>query len=497
MTAIFVLFASASSAYTLKDTENFTFSLDSCLRTDSVTFKNVVDLDSSQSDDTTTFLALDYSLGFQLASKDEGFEFFIRLERNGPFDYGAPLFIHNTLITNGGAVERYRHEDLLPELEEFWLDLPIWGGARLKSGLYTHKVGNGYSLSGGYENLGFTIYRESDNYNWRLYYCRPDFARKNPLGPRVTQDVEQGVLYEDNVANFFAADIYLGGKDYYYQPYIGVLADNTSEGKRSNFFTAPVKRDILGTLGLACGWKQDNWSFDLEAAHNFGRAKSGDSAYEDIYHSGYLIYAGLDYTLGKFNPMLQFLVCSGNKTTPEMAEAEDTTLASGRNRAFSYESPFNDNLGDSISSCNVDMLPIVAMGGGYGLNYGVRRPRTFAPGDFDNLLMPNLGFDFNLSDKLVLSLYGYYLMSFERGVATLNGTGRYLSRDLGAEFDFYIDYQFNDNILISFLGGCFFPGQYYREERDDTDGSIFSPYLRGDKDADSAYQVELSIQYSF
>ena len=77
------------------------------------------------------------------------------------------------------------------------------------------------------------------------------------------------------------------------------------------------------------------------------------------------------------------------------------------------------------------------------------------------------------------------------------GEGRYLSRELGYEWDATLDYRANKHLTFSFLGGYFLPGRYYKERRDDTAGSLFSPYLRGDGKADAAYQLELSMELSF
>lgn len=482
---------------TLLETENFVLFMESYLRTDLVTFKNVVDLDSHNSDDRATYLGIDYSLGFRFESLNKGLRFYLKLERNGPFDYDAPLFVHNTLMTSGGVIEKYRKDELLPQVEEFWLDTPIWNPFRFKAGLYTYEVGNGFSLNGAYENYGFTIFRESKDFTWRLYYCRPDLSHKNHLGPRIRQEEEQGIIYEHNAANFFATDVKFKNGENFFQPYIGALIDYTSPDKRDNCFSAPIKRDILGTFGFASNCKHSDLSWAIEFAHNFGKAESNNPEYKDVYHTGYLIYTELAYQIGKLNPTFQFLVCTGNKVTLDSAQNQDATLTSGKNRAFSYYSPLNKNLGDTISSSNVDMLPIVAMGGGYGLNYGVSRPRTFSVGDFDNLIMPSLGFDLKMTDKLKIGLYGYYLRSFEKPVGTLNGQAKYLSGALGSEVDLFIDYQLNQNVLISVLGGYFFPGRFYKEARDDTEGSLFSPFVRGDGNADSAYQIELALEFRF
>lgn len=492
-----ILIPACGYCYSLAETENRVWFLEGYLRNDAVTLKNTVDLDSANSDDTTTYLGIDYSFALRSKSKENGPEFFLKLERNGPTDYDAPLFAHNTLMTSGGVIEEYRNDELLPQAEEFWLDTPLWQGARFKSGLYAYEVGNGFALNGAYENYGVTLYRQAKNLDWRFYYCRPEAALKNHLGPRIRQDQEQGVQYSHSVANFFAADVkFSEGKNYLWL-YGGVLADYTSSGKRDNIFSTPVKKDLLGTFGIATDLSLRKMLFKFEAARNFGRAKSTDSAFKDVSHRGWLVYSGVDYDLGRATPSFNVLVCSGNKVTPDMALNQDATLTSGKNRAFSYFSPFNKNLDDAVSSCHADIRPVVAMGAGCGLNYGIPRPRTFAVSDFENLIMPSPRISFKLSEKIKLDLDGYYLMSFEKGAGTLNGEGKYLSRELGSEADLLIEYQLNKNTVISFLGGYFLPGEYFKEERDDAAGSLLSSYVRGDGRADCAYQVELSAELKF
>jgi hypothetical protein len=483
--------------YILSETQDFIVSMDTYLRQDLVTFKNIVDLDSKNSDDSTTYLAIDYSLGFKSEFKGGGPVFYLKLERNGPYDYGAPLFVHNTLITSGGTIGKYRDQELLPELEEFWLEVPLFNPFRLKAGLYAYEVGNGFSLNGAYENYGLTISRESEDFCWRFYYCRPDYNHKNPLGPRIRQEEGQGIDYEPNAANFFATDAKFNLGKNFLQPYLGVVVDYTSSGKRDNSFSVPVDKEVLGTFGFAWGLKQGNLSLSAELARNFGKAETSQPGYKDVYHAGYLFYAGADYSMGKITPSFQFLLGSGNKVTTQMAQDNDQTLTSAKNRAFSCSSPLNNNLADSIADSNVDMLPIVAMGGGYGLNYGVPRPGTFATADFDNLILPSIGFDFKATEKLSIGLYGYYLRALEKGAGVFNSVAKYLSRDLGYELDLFIDHQLNQNVLISFLAGYFLPGRYYKEARSDTTGRLFSPFVRGDGNADCAYQVEIAVEFKY
>jgi hypothetical protein len=495
---LILLFFLSTPCYagTLFDTDKAALSLEAYLRKDLVTLENTVDLDSSNDDDKTTYLGIDYSLAFGLTFKENGPKFYLKLERNGPFDYDAPLFVHNTLLTSGGVIEEYRKDELLPQLEEFWADTAFLGASRVKLGLFTYIVGNGFSLNGSFENYGFSIYRETEDSFWRFYYCRPDLVYKNHLGPRIRQDEEQGIDYNHNASNFFAFDTkFQKGKSIFW-PYIGVLADYTSNGKRDNAFAAPIKKDFLGTLGLAYTLKQDKFSANLELARNFGKGESESPEFEDVEHSGYLIFAGIDYDSDKFKPFINLLVSSGNKVPLDAALNGDEKLTSGKNRAFSYFSPLNNNLGESISGC-CTYRPVVATGAGYGIQYGVPRPATFSASDFDNLIMPSIGFDLKPTEKLTLSLYAYYIRSFQKAAGMLNGEPKRLSADLGEEIDLFIDYQATKNVLISFLTGYFFPGDYYKEERDDTPGSLFSPFVRGDGSVDPAFQIELSLELKF
>ncbi|MCM8789418.1 MAG: hypothetical protein NC916_00135, partial [Candidatus Omnitrophica bacterium] len=490
--SIFIL--SNCYATTILETENASLCLEAYLRKDLVSLENTVDLDSSNEEDKTTYLGIDYSFAFNLDFKDSGPKFYLKLERNGPFDYDVPLFTHNILMTTEGTVEEYRKEELLPQIEEYWFDTAFLGASRLKLGLFTYIVGNGLALNGSFENYSFCVYRETEDFQWRLYYCRPDLVYKNHLGPRIRQ--EEGIDYNHNSSNFFAFDAkFQKGKNEFW-PYIGILADYTSEGKRNNAFTAPIKRDLLGTIGIYYTLKQDKLSANLELARNFGKGRSESPDFEDVEHSGYLIFAGLDYEINKFKPFINLLVASGNKVPLDVALNGDDKLTSGKNRAFSYFSPLNNNFSDSIAACYT-YRPVVATGAGYGLQYGLPRPATFSPSDFDNLIMPFIGFDFQFTKKLLFSLYGYYIRSFQKGVGLLNAKAKRLSADLGKEIDLFIDYRVNEKLLISFLTAYFFPGDYYKEIREDITGSLFSPLVRQDGCVDPAFQIELSLELKF
>ncbi len=357
-----LLFFPDASAVTLLDNEELRLDLGAYLRLDAEFLNNTVDLDSRLKDDKDAYLGLDYNLSLDAQLKDSDTELYFKFERNGPTDYDAPLFTHNTLMTSCGVIEDYRNDELLPQLEEFWMDTPFVGATRLKAGLYAYQVGQGFSLNGSYENYGFTIYRESAKSSWRLYYCRPDLVYKNHLGPRIRQEEEQGVKYQHNASNFFSFDAKWEDKGYSINPYVGMLSDYTSSGKRNSIYAAPVDRDLLGTVGISLRFTGEKPFFNFETARNFGRADSSDPAYKDIVHKGYLVYAeaGLDFDRAK--PSVQFLVCSGNRVSLDEVAAGATSLNSGANRSFSSYSPLNFNLSDSISSVNADSRPVVATG---------------------------------------------------------------------------------------------------------------------------------------
>lgn len=82
------MFLVASPCYgsQLFETGIFILSMESYLRNDIVSFKNIADLDSSNNDDTTAYLGIDYSLGFKSELKTRDSIFYLRLERNGPSD---------------------------------------------------------------------------------------------------------------------------------------------------------------------------------------------------------------------------------------------------------------------------------------------------------------------------------------------------------------------------------------------------------------------------
>jgi len=486
----------------LCETEDFNLSLDTYLRSDLVSFKNVVALDSHDKDDRTTYLGIDYSLGFNLDLKELKQKYYLKLERNGPYDYDAPLFMDNKImVSDRSRIDRYKNEELLPQAEEFWFDLPIGlSPLRFKAGLFPYNVGKGFAQgTGTFENYGFNLYSPGENFSWNFNYFRPDLVYKTKLGPKIHQDSEQGIAYEPNAANYFALDANFGLGQNQLQPFLGVLLDNTSSGKRSNEFAAPVHKEVLGILGLDYDTKIKNLSLGFELARNFGKGESESPDFKDIEHKGYLIYTTASYDIGKFSPHCGFLLTSGNKVTTDMVDNGDEKFIGGANKAFSIYSPLNTNLFDSLSPVP-DPLPLVFFGWGNGINYGVgiNRPSTLADDAvIENMIMPSVGFDYNFTDKFSVTIDWWYLMANERGVGTLGGSAKELSRHLGQEIDVSFYYDINKNVNVSLCTGYFYPGKYFKEERDDAEGSLFTPFVRGDGNANAAYQVELSVEFNF
>ncbi|MDD5585292.1 MAG: hypothetical protein PHV55_09615, partial [Candidatus Omnitrophica bacterium] len=283
--SLLVLSPEAFAEITILESPHYVFNTSGYLRTDMIMLKNNIDLDSKNKDDSSTYAGLDYGVAFDLKLKDNGPEFYLKFERNGPFDYDAPIFIHNTLMTSSGPVERYRGEELFPHVEEFYYDVPLpFFSLRFKNGLYTYEVGNGLALTGYTENYGLTLYNKSENIQWRFYYCYPDIANGIRLGPFVEQEKEQGIMYDHSKANFFAGDITFTAERYTIQPYVGVLIDRTGD-RRNNYFLAPTHKDLLGTLGVDSNLTLEKLSLGLELARNFGKAESEDPLYDDIKHT--------------------------------------------------------------------------------------------------------------------------------------------------------------------------------------------------------------------
>lgn len=497
--AFLALAGPARAEVTLAETKETTFSVSPEIMTDVVMLDNNIDLDSKIRDDRVQYLGFVYSCGFGITSKSEGGPaLFAKVKRYGPYDYDVPAVINNTLQTFVTKMDPYQNAEYLPELAEFWADVPIpsWP-VRLKGGLFTYTVGHKIALGGAYENYGLMLSSDArEECLMRCYFAWPDLSNK-PIGPMIHQEKEQGINWERPKAWFWATDVTITAGNHTVQPYIGALIDR-SDGKRINYFSTPTRDEVLGTVGVS--WDAtyfEELSVSLEWARNFGVARSNDPLFDGVVHQGYMFYADASYDFTQIVPHSRFLFTSGNKLTDDMITNGDTTYTGTKNNAFSIYSPLNAALADTCYH-DIDTLPLVAMGNGWGNNYGIRRPDTFSdPIMLDNLILVNAGFDLPLTKKASVTVDWWYLSSVEKGIGMYNNVPKVISPDLGNEFDLYYTYAVTKNITFTCYSGIFLPGAAYREERDDTGGSLFTPYVRGDGKADPAYQAEFSLTVSY
>ncbi len=499
LTLLILLPASGARADEIvAETDHSILSAGASLRTDFIMQENILDLDTKIRDDRTQYMALDYYFSLDLKAKGAGPEVFVKVERNGLYDYDAPVIIHNTLATPTGKISPYSGAELLPYFREFWAETPVGDGFfRLKAGLYGYNVGHGIALGGYYGNYGLTVTAGDEKFTWNVYACAPDYANRKMLGPKVKEEKEQGIDWEHSKASFIATDISFPIHNFTFQPYAGLLMDNTDDSRRRNLFTTPTRRDLLGTAGLSCDLDIGGFSADFEIARNFGGAESISPDFDDVIHQGYAIRSGVGRAFGKFRPHGLFVYASGNKTDADMVTNGDTTFTSSENNAFSNYSPFNAYLADAVYP-GYDDVPKLAMGNGLGVSYGVRRPGTFDdPRAPDNLMLFLAGLDCYVDRRALIKADWWYLSSVEKGVGSFNNVPKTVSPDLGHEVDVEFSYDVAKNLNLNFLSCFFFPGMAYKEERTDTDGSLFTPFTRGDGRADMAYQVEMSARVSF
>jgi hypothetical protein len=497
--AVFFAFPGVSSAeMKVIEGKNYIMEASPDFRTDFIMQENNNDLNTKIRDDRVQYIAIDYSLPFDLKFKEGGPEFFVQFQRNGVYDYDAPVVINNTLNTYLGKFYGYHGSELLPKVKEYWADIPVVPekDIRFKAGLFKYEVGHGISLNGSYQNYSLDLYSNNENFSWNFYTCWPDFANKQLLGPYIKQEKPQAVDYEHSKTYFLATDMTVSLEHFSVQPYVGILMD-FSEGKRLNYFQTPTRDDILGTVGISWDFTFDKLEISAEWARNFGQANASQEGLDNVVHQGYAVYADASYTIGTFVPRSHFVFASGNKLTTDMITNGDTLYPGTKNNAFSVYSPFNGYLADSIYP-GTTVGPLVAMGNGYGLNYGVRRPGTFGdPAQIENLVLFSVGFEHKFIEKAVLSFDWWYLANAEKGIGMYNNVPKVISPELGNEVDLSFEYTATKNVTLRIGSGIFFPGPAFREERDDVNGSLFTPFVRGDGKADPAYQLELSAEISF
>lgn len=480
-------------------------SLDGSLRLAFNGLGHVVTLDHDDKKDMQYYMGEMASLGLDVKYKEE-YEGYIKFSSYGAGRYDVPVLPRGTVRTIYGDVGDNAVRDIMPRLQEWWVTGPFVPGKPFKgkAGLFTYSVGNGLALGGYYENYGADISLKTGSLKWTGHFAVPDIENKWYLGPYIPLErTNYGVKYNSR-AYFFAADVVAAlGEGSFVQPYLGVLVDRTPAAKRTSVYAAPVNTEYLGTYGADVEMSFGDLSLMVESAANFGEAWSADPSYGNIGHNGWMFNAGASYSFcdGKIVPRAKFYYLSGNKFVGD--DISDGQLIKNVNREFSNYSPCNTNLSDSFYPA-FDGGPYVFSGMGYSMNQGILRPTTFGdPYQMTNLVTPNVGMDLEFFGKLTVSLDYWYLQSAEPpiGADYDDITGMYspytLPSYMGNELDLYTEYAVNDNIVLSFLGGIFLPGDYYRKKRGDADLLGIAAAPRFDGGASTPWMIEAAVTYSF
>ena len=503
---------------TLPENKDFTVTTDGHWATDFVSARNTIDLDNKNKKDTFGYIGSDYRLNLDLKYLDD-VEVFFGFERFGPFGYDAPILGRTSVPTSAGNVEHYRNREFFPELKETFFDIKAPSTSaypiRIKAGLFPLEIGNGFAVTGLYQNYGVQIYHPGETFAWHFNYMKPNWNNYAILGQTIPQEKTFGRGYFHTQADLFEFDavyqwkkpdpscwIVPGGS---VQPYISFLTDRTGDLKRNNLFETQTHQDLLGTLGADLNLEFGRLALGFEAAKNFGKAKAtagdpstGDvlvSGNKDVVHKGYLLYADAAFDLKEYwlTPRSKIIVASGNKQN----DSSDGLIQGSTNRAFSVYSPMNTNLSYSIYPPQ-KLAPLLFMGNAFGNNYGVRRPGTFNdPVLFENIITPNVGIDITPHPKLTLTVDWWHFSSMERGVTTWDSVSKKLSADLGNEFDFGALVNVTKALDLNLALGYFIPGDYYRAERDPDPENKFCPQVNSDGVANRAIYFESRVTVKF
>ncbi len=470
---------------------------------------NTGDLNDSTGDNLN-YASYIYNIPVRVTHKGET-TFFINLISEGSSHYAAPLkdldpFVEGVSIHKNGDFG----SALYPGVSELWFKVHPASGLNLQFGQSPYKVGNGYALGGQYNNYGVTVlYEGSPNVTARLRFSKLDFEnRLYGIGHNTMERWSLG-RSDDSEASLFAADVTFRSGRHSFQPYLGFLKDSTAASHRmqhgyyTNLLQAfEARRDKIITLGLSTKLDFQRVSVELEGARNFGQTISNTSGWEDIDHEGYIIHAAVKGHLGMFTPRARVVVASGNEVdVSDPAAYLAGTLKRTENKAFTVFSPVNTNLVDSYA--HIASVPVIAMAGGYPMNYGIRRPGTFNdPHVWENIAAYNLGVNIVPFNKAFVMIDLWHLRALEAaiGQSSVGGSYEYLSKDIGNEIDIYATYEFTKIITAGIHGGYFWPGGYYKETRVD---SLFlwnnnlSQTVRTDGSADDAHQMEVFVTLKF
>lgn len=447
--------------------------------------------------DLQNYMGYQWAVGVRGTYKEE-LEGYIKIASYGPTEYDAPLAPRGPVHTIFGDVGEYWGKKLLPRLHEWWVDMPLWGTPlNVKFGLFQHVVASGLALGGFYQNYGVNLYYESADFEWTFRFTVPDIEQKWYLGPYLIAERETFNINYDSRAYFWESDLIMTIGDVVMQPYIGFLADMTPWARRSSVYGQRVDRDYLGTYGGKVEAQVGDFNFELEAARNFGEAISIDPQFPDTEHAGYFFVVGGSYSYEeKLIPRAKLYYISGNKFN-----GDDLTrgmLTPSVNREFSVFSPTNSNLADTHYPA-FDAGPLVFTAMGSAFNAGIWRPDMFGdPYLMSNLIAPNVGIDIMPFDKLFISVDYWYLRSQEPPIGADTMMNTYtLPSSLGNEIDIFVEYYAHENITLSFWGGIFFPGEYYRQSRGDGDPIGVATAPRYDGGASNAWQAETAITFTY
>ncbi|MDD5084799.1 MAG: hypothetical protein PHE61_02005 [Candidatus Omnitrophica bacterium] len=463
----------------------------------------VVTLDSGDSHDFQNYMGYIYKTGLGVKYGDD-YEGYIQFRSLGASNYNGILISDGKVGTAFGTVGSNVGMQLLPALREWWVTAPVPNPfsypVRVKGGLFKYSVGNELALCGDYEEYGCKFYHEGDYVDWNFIFSVPDLENRLRVGPRRREDQKAGFKYNSE-AYFWAGDTTVKLKPFSFQPYLGFLLDMTKSDRRRNVFITPVDRDLLGTFGGDINLDLGDLNLGFEAAFNFGEAKSKDSTLPDIEHKGFFIYADGAYNFKNFiTPRGRVVYMPGERYTGE--DVINGQIDRSSSHDFSVFSPTNGNLTDSHYPLSFG--PRLFCGQCDALNYGVLHPNTFDdPYLLNNMIMPNVGVDVQLTKKILFSMDYWYMRSDKHAIGTRWNDGEQnfipfaLPTDLGHELDWEGEYEVNDNITLGVCAAYFMPGYYFRQIRDDGDPLGVNAAPRYDGDADNAWQIEMTFEYRF
>ncbi|GEM_PF-1776972 len=430
--------------------------------------------------------------------------FFVNIISEGPSHYAAPLhdletFVEGSRLKKNGSSASMGY----PFISELWLKLYLTYNHTLQMGQAPYIVGQGYALGGQYSNYGVTYaYEKADQIQWRFRYSILDVENRASMLRSKSNEKYLGRTAESS-AYLLATDIKVKTGDITLQPYFGWLHDQTSLENRSasayfgNFTQQfKAKEDDIYTYGGSASYGSPYADLSFEFAKNGGKTKGQPNQnWDDIKHTGYLIHSEIKGHFGIFTPRAKYILASGNESKVEdLPGAVSGALKRTENAAFTVFSPLNANLVDSYA--HSAPVPVVAMAGGYGMNYGIRRPGTYNdPHIWENLTAYNLGFNMIPHEKVFMMVDYWYLKSINPAIGrNAAGTVVALPRDLGSEIDYYATYNICKMLTVGVHGGYFMPGAYYKAIRIDSPTSwngAASQTVRVDGTADAAYQLEL------